>query len=332
MACRLSVIIPNRNGENTIGLCLEALFNSAHDSFEVIVVDDCSTDNSISIIKNYPCKIINLEQHSGAAHARNRGAEQSRGELLFFLDADCLVFEDTLALAEKALGNASDKIVVGGTYTLRPYDQTFYSTFQSVYIHYSELKNIHHPDYVAAHAMVISARVFHQSGGFPNKFLPIIEDVEFSHRLRRNGRRLFMQPELQVRHIFGFRSMVDSLRNGFRKSKYWVMYSLGNKDLLSDSGTASYELKANVFALFGSFCLLVGFLVTFKLMFLLFLGALFCGNVLLNRKLFSLFYKSGGSVFLVTASAYYIFIYPLAVGAGAMMGTMYYFLHQKTKD
>ena len=50
---RISVIIPNYNGSSTIGRCLEAALSSEYDNFEVIVTDDCSTDNSVEIIKNF---------------------------------------------------------------------------------------------------------------------------------------------------------------------------------------------------------------------------------------------------------------------------------------
>lgn len=52
---RISVIIPNYNGSFTIGRCLEAAFSSEYDNFDVIVTDDCSTDNSAEIIKEFQC-------------------------------------------------------------------------------------------------------------------------------------------------------------------------------------------------------------------------------------------------------------------------------------
>ena len=82
---RISVIIPNYNGSSTIGRCLEAAFSSEYDNFEVIVTDDYSTDNSVEIIKKFPCKFISLDKRSGASRARNAAAENSSGEVLFLL-------------------------------------------------------------------------------------------------------------------------------------------------------------------------------------------------------------------------------------------------------
>ena len=73
MARFISVVIPNRNGEATIGKCLDAIFSSTYEDFEVIVVDDASEDASIAIIEKFPCRLLRLEKHSGAARARKAG-------------------------------------------------------------------------------------------------------------------------------------------------------------------------------------------------------------------------------------------------------------------
>ncbi len=325
MNYRLSVIIPNRNGEKTIGLCLEALFSSSHDSFEVIVVDDCSTDNSIAIIEQFPCVLVQLQRHQGAAEARNRGAQHGTGTTLFFTDADCLVQKNTLATAEQTAKQQGHDVIIGGTYTCRPFDQHFFSLFQSVFIHFSELKNCLNPDYVAAHAMVISADTFRNSGGFPDDFLPIIEDVEFSHRLRRRGYGLRMDPKLQVQHIFHYESPADSMKNAFVKSKYWTIYSLGNRDLSADSGTASIALKINVLSFVLILLSVVAYVVVFNLTLLFGALMLLLLNTFINRKLFSLFFKTGGLFFAFRAAMYYMLLYPLAVGAGGLFGLAAYF-------
>ena len=83
MGRSISVIVPNYNGGRTIGRCLEALFASSYDNFEVIVVDDCSSDGSAEIIRRFPCRPVLLDERSGASRARNIGAQNSAGEVLF---------------------------------------------------------------------------------------------------------------------------------------------------------------------------------------------------------------------------------------------------------
>lgn len=313
----ISVIIPNRNGEKTIGRCLEAAFASQYPNFEVVVVDDCSDDSSLDIIAGYPCRLIRLPEHGGASRARNEGARNSRGDILFFIDADCLLQPETLDRAATASMENGPDVIIGGTYTWLPYDRDFFSIFQSIFIHYSETKNIEAPDYIATHAMLIHAATFHKSGGLNEDFMPILEDVEFCHRLKRLGFRLRMAPDIQVQHIFNF-NLAKSLRNGIRKTKYWSIYSIKNKDLLSDSGTASLEFKFNVVSCFAILALL--FLALLLNSWALIVPALllFAANLLFNRNLIRAFHRVSGSYFAIFAVLYYTFVYPFAVGIGAI--------------
>lgn len=323
MSCRISVIIPNRNGAPSITACLEAAFASSHNSFEVIVVDDCSEDASVSLIRQFPCRLIQLATHQGAAVARNRGAASARGEILFFTDADCVILKDTLSLAEECCRSHGRGVIIGGTYTSKPYDENFYSLFQSVFIHSSETKNIH-PDYIASHAMALYAETFHASPGFPENFpLPIIEDVAFSHALKQQGLTLRMQPQLQVRHIFNF-SFGRSLKNAFRKAHYWTIYSLEKRELLADSGCASRELKTNVFSLLSLLLLAVLSCLT-PHFFVPFLPLPLLCNLTVNRRLLAFFYQTGGFRFFLGASLYYMSFYAAAVGFGGVTGLFHFF-------
>ena len=91
----VSVIIPMYNAEKYIGECLDSLLNQTFQAFEVIVVDDCSTDNGFEIVKAYAPKfggrltLTKLVKNSGSgALPRNKGMNFSRGEYIQFLDAD----------------------------------------------------------------------------------------------------------------------------------------------------------------------------------------------------------------------------------------------------
>lgn len=320
----ISVVIPNYNGRATIASCLEAALASRYDRFEVIVVDDGSTDDSVSIIERFPCRLVCLGRNRGPAAARNEGARQSRGDLLFFTDADCLLKRDTLAAAARSAAAAGPDFIVGGTYTRRPPQDGFYSLFQSIFINYSETKRGGRPDYVATHAMAVHAGTFRKNGGFAENFLPIIEDVDYSHRMRRAGYGLLMDPAIQVRHIFNF-SLRRSLANAVRKSMYWTMYSIGNGDLLEDSGTASVELKANVAAFAVSAGLALVAVMSENPAVLTALPAVFLANLIVSRGLLSAFYRSQGTRFVIAATLYYTILYPLAVGMGSLLGAVRYF-------
>ena len=317
----VSVIIPNRNGAATIGECLAAVQASQHGNFEIIVVDDGSEDNSIEVIERYPCKLLRLEQHGGAARARNAGAAHSRGRVLFFTDADCLLQPDTLALAARTLALEGSNAIIGGTYTPGPHDRRFFSRFQSIFINYFETRRAPAADYIATHALAVDASVFRRSRGFAEHVRPILEDVEFSHRLRRAGCRLVMNPAVQVQHIFDY-SLIRSLRNGFIKSLYWTGYAIANRDLLTDSGTASAELKLNVFVFAGNLGLLCALVLTGTTMLLAFMALALAFNLYINRGLLLAYHRAEGLGFALAATLYYLLLYPLAVGAGAGAGML----------
>ena len=316
----VSVVIPNRNGARSIGKCLASALASEYPSFEIIVVDDASTDGSAEICEGTTgIRLIRLKEHRGASAARNAGVREARGEAVFFTDADCLLSPGTLAEAARAF-RQSPEAITGGTYTRVPHDSGFFSAFQSAFIHYSETR-LSTPDYVATHAMVVGRKVFERTGGFQEDFLPILEDVEFSHRARQQGLKLRMEPGIQVSHIFNF-SLMGSLSNAFRKSMYWTIYSIRNKDLMGDSGTASHELKAAVM----SWPLWAGLAVLFAVTrapealvaALVVLGT----GLFINRRFLGLLLVAGGPAFALMATIYYTAVYPLPVGLGGIAGLL----------
>lgn len=84
---KFSIIIPVYNVEKYIKRCLDSVINQSYNNYEIIVVDDGCTDNSIKIAKNYPAKIIS-NKHVSVSEARNIGVKHAKGEYLLFLDSD----------------------------------------------------------------------------------------------------------------------------------------------------------------------------------------------------------------------------------------------------
>jgi len=96
---RVSVVIPARNAAGLIESCLQALRNQTlpAEAYEVIVVDDASTDQTAQIARRLGAQVIVLPSRGGSYTARNRGAELARAPLLAFTDADCSPEPDWLA-------------------------------------------------------------------------------------------------------------------------------------------------------------------------------------------------------------------------------------------
>ena len=100
---KVSVIVPVFNAEKYLAVCLESLLIQTFTDFEVILVDDCSTDSSMTIAESYlekfggRLKILTLEENTGSgAVPRNIGLEFSRGKYIFFMDSDDLLIDNAL--------------------------------------------------------------------------------------------------------------------------------------------------------------------------------------------------------------------------------------------
>lgn len=87
----VSVVIPVYNGAETIGACIESLLNQSYpkNAFEIIVVENGSTDQTVGIVQRYPVRLFHSPQR-GPAAARNLGISHSSGEIVAFTDADCI--------------------------------------------------------------------------------------------------------------------------------------------------------------------------------------------------------------------------------------------------
>jgi len=102
----ISVIIPTYQCARTIFQCLERLLLQRGAEFEIIIVDDGSTDDTLSLLGPYRDRVSVLSQdHRGASAARNAGARIAHGRYLFFCDADVILEPNALAIMLETLTN-----------------------------------------------------------------------------------------------------------------------------------------------------------------------------------------------------------------------------------
>jgi len=110
----VSVIIPVYNAENYIEETLKSVFNQSYTDYEIIVVDDGSTDNTPEILNRYGDKIIYIRQENsgGPSSPRNRGIKIAKGKYIALFDSDDLMFEKKLQSDVNILDNCPDVSLV----------------------------------------------------------------------------------------------------------------------------------------------------------------------------------------------------------------------------
>ena len=100
----ISIIIPVYNAEKTLEKCLESVFKQTFQNFEIIAVNDGSTDDSLKILKKYQAKITIISQpNQGAAKARNAGGKMAVASFVIFCDADVVMKPEMLETMLTAL-------------------------------------------------------------------------------------------------------------------------------------------------------------------------------------------------------------------------------------
>ena len=194
-----SVIVPVYNCASTLGSCLQALLAQTVDAgdFEVIVVDDGSTDGSASVAARYGATVIR-QDHAGAASARNRGAQQARSAILLFTDADCEPLPNWIEQMLAPLVHA-DVVGVKGVYRTRQRAPVARFAQAEHEEKYDRLARAGQIDFVDTYAAAYRRDIFLAHGGFDPEFL-LDEDQEFSYRLAKAGHRLVFAPLAAVYH------------------------------------------------------------------------------------------------------------------------------------
>lgn len=95
----VSVVVPMYNDRRTIDLCLRSIREQTHPHIEVIVVDDASTDGCAEIAATHPVQLVRVPRNGGPGSSRNEGVRRSKGEIVFFLDADLTMHPEAVAEA-----------------------------------------------------------------------------------------------------------------------------------------------------------------------------------------------------------------------------------------
>jgi glycosyltransferase involved in cell wall biosynthesis len=219
------VIVPVRNGPALLRSCIEAIQSSAYKDYEIIVVDDASTDNTPEVAEAIGVPPLRLKKNCGPALARNRGAELARGKYLFFIDADVRVHPETIGQIAECLEKHPTIDAVFGSYDLYPRAYNILSQYRNLFHHFVHQQGRSSATTFWSGCGAIKRSVFLEMGGFDASYgRPCIEDIELGARLHKKGCQILLRKDIQVTHL-----------------KKWTLWSMFKADV-KDRGIPWTEL------------------------------------------------------------------------------------------
>ena len=231
---KLSIVIPVYNAEKTLSSCLKRIYSANYKNFEVILVDDCSKDNTVKIAKQFKTKIIRLKTNSGAAAARNAGIKAAKNEITLFIDSDMIVNKDSF---KKLINTFKDKTIDGvtGNYPSTTITKDLLTYYQNLYTHYNylsigngnivQIKNFW-TAFGAVKTKILKQNLFDSS-------FKGLEDIELGVRLANKGYKIVLNKDIQNIHN-NYYNLKKFIKNYYSKARAWT-------DISSKKGLLKYE-------------------------------------------------------------------------------------------
>ena len=208
----VSVVVPTHNRKNAVTKCVESVLQSSYPHFEVIVVDDASTDGTFQHLSAlFPnVKLIRLDREQMVSGSRNAGCKHAKGELVFLVDDDNVVHPNAIGELVKAISDNPHAGIAGPImYYLRAPEQVWCSGVSRNLLTSFTKFSIEKPDGSAncyltddiPNAFMIRKRVFDDVGGFDHVgFVQHLGEADFCERAARKGFDAIMVPKAIVWH------------------------------------------------------------------------------------------------------------------------------------
>jgi GT2 family glycosyltransferase len=295
----ISVIIPVRNAECDVAMCLRALQQSSVLPAEVLVVDDGSQDGSAAVAQRHGARVLRLPESRGPAVARNAGAHAALQPVLMFLDADVRVHQDTIELADVVFSSDSAVGALFGAYDDAPLARGLVSQYRNLLHHFTHCTAERNAWTFWAGCGAIRRDLFQRCGGFDEQYLkPSVEDIEMGLRLSRAGVRILVVPQIQVCHMKKW-TLPGMIRTDILLRAWpWSRLLLRSGCLPADLNLGWRQRASALFA-WISVCLLAAGLIRGTA----FLGALAAAGAVAfcNRPLFGFLIRARGLAFALRA-------------------------------
>ncbi|WP_308295971.1 glycosyltransferase family 2 protein [Streptomyces sp. ISL-96] len=238
----VSVVIPNYNYGNSIGLCIDAALQQTYDPLEVIVVDDHSTDDSLRIARRRGVTVLQTPRNSGVAVARNTGAAAARGEILFFVDSDVALRPDAVEKAVEELLAHPEYGAVCGIYEDEPLIRdSIVEECRVLQAYCWRMDSLGTVSFLFSSLTAIPRRVFQEIGPF-NPLLRQTEEVDYGQRMSAHY-QIMVTPHVLGRHDDD-EKLLPLVRKLFRRARLRVPLFARRRRFAKGFETASRSMGA----------------------------------------------------------------------------------------
>jgi glycosyltransferase involved in cell wall biosynthesis len=211
---KVSVIIPAYNAGFTIERCLESILGQDYPNIEIILVDDCSKDDTLDKASRYGIKIISNPINYGVALSRNLGVEHASSDIIIFMDSDIVIKKDGVSRIVKDILTIPSILIVWSKYSEDTQHLNFVSDFKNMDIVYRGTFKREFASYGGSNFMAIKKDVFLSAKGFKARFF--VEDIEFSYRVSEGKKKVFLDKNLEVGHIKRY-TLFTMLKTDFKR-------------------------------------------------------------------------------------------------------------------
>jgi glycosyltransferase involved in cell wall biosynthesis len=200
---RATVVVPVYNDRSNLSRCLAALAESTYDHFDVLVVDDGSTEAIKPLVDRFGYRYFRIDGPGGPARARNRGVEQVETEYVIFIDADVCVHPDAIERFMNDFTADPDLAAVIGTYDDAPAEPDFLSQYRNMFHHYTHCHSAGQVTTFWSGCGAMRRDVFLRHGGFDEQRYrcPAIEDIELGTWVSAGGGRILLDRTIQCKHL-----------------------------------------------------------------------------------------------------------------------------------
>jgi glycosyltransferase involved in cell wall biosynthesis len=240
---KVSVIVPVYNAEETIAECVNSLLglNYSKENLELICINNASTDRTQDILDRHKKEIKTFhERKRGPAAARNRGLLNARGDVVAFVDADCVVDKNWLKNIVLPLQDVGVGIVGGKILSKRPCNNI--EEFGEKIHDHDKAINEFKPPYVITMNWSSRLSVLKEVGLFDESFRRC-EDVDMSRKIFQAGYRLVYEPEAIVYHR-NEKTFSGLFREGYLHGFYSIKALKVNKNFVGQFGHRRINLKS----------------------------------------------------------------------------------------